>query len=159
MMSRLAQFTARESVAPLDRLEKGLHPWVAFLIMPLFALANAAVSFENTSMGDSLSMAVIVGLVIGKPLGILVTSWAVVSFRWVKLPDGLTWPVMMGAGFLSGIGFTMSLFIASLGLEGSLLEVAKGGVLIGSAVSILLGCGTLYISLRLKRPVAQIDST
>jgi len=146
-MSRVAQFTARESVAPLERLEKGLHPWVAFAIMPLFALANAAVSFQNTSLGDSLSMAVIVGLVIGKPLGILVSSYAVVGFNWTKLPERLTWPVMIGAGFLSGVGFTMSLFSASLGLDGSLLEIAKGGVIIGSAASILLGCGMLLILL------------
>ncbi|MCK5126842.1 MAG: Na+/H+ antiporter NhaA [candidate division Zixibacteria bacterium] len=151
-MSRVAQFTARESISPLDRLEKGLHPWVAFAIMPLFALANAAVSFQDTNLGDSLSMAIIVGLVVGKPLGILVTAYAVVSFRWTKLPKNINWPVMAGAGILSGVGFTMSLFIASLGLEGSSLEIAKGGVLVGSAVSILLGCGILLITLRTKQP-------
>jgi len=151
IMSRIAQFTAREAVSPLDRLEKGLHPWVAFLIMPLFALANAGVSFNNTNWGDTLSIGVIMGLVFGKPIGIIITTLIVVGFRFVKLPNGVTWPVMIGAGFLSGIGFTMSLFIATLGLEGDLLDTAKGGVLIGSAISLILGFGVLYITLRVKK--------
>jgi len=149
-MSRIAQFTAKESVSPLDRLEKGLHPWVAFIIMPLFALANAGVSFQDMNLGESLSMAVTIGLVIGKPLGIVISTLIVIGFRWVKLPRGLSWPIMIGAGFLSGIGFTMSLFIATLGLEGELLELAKGGVLLGSAISIILGGGILLATLRAK---------
>jgi len=149
-MSRIAQFTAKESVSPLDRLEKGLHPWVAFIIMPLFAFANAGVSFQNMNWGESLSMAVIIGLVIGKPLGIVISTLIVIGFRWVKLPRGLSWPIMIGAGFLSGIGFTMSLFIATLGLDGELLEVAKGGVLLGSAISLILGCGILLVSFRTR---------
>ncbi|MCP4706233.1 MAG: Na+/H+ antiporter NhaA [candidate division Zixibacteria bacterium] len=149
-MSRIAQFTAKESVAPLDRLEKQLHPWVAFAIMPIFALANAGVSFQDINSGETISMAIIIGLVIGKPVGIVISTLIVTGFRWVKLPRGLSWPIMIGAGFLSGIGFTMSLFIATLGLDGELLELSKGGVLLGSAISIILGCGILLASLKSK---------
>ncbi len=147
-MSDVVQFTVRESISPLERLETALHPWVVFVIMPLFALANAAVSLDISSLGASLSIAVILGLVIGKPLGILLTSYLVITVGWTKLPENVSWLTMIGAGLLAGIGFTMSLFIASLALEGNLLEIAKGGVLIGSGISMLLGLGFLLISLR-----------
>ena len=151
-MSNEVQFTLKESISPLERLETALHPWVAFVIMPLFALANAGVYLDISNLGTSLSIAVILGLVIGKPLGILLASFLVTGIGWTKLPENLSWLTLFGAGLLAGIGFTMSLFIASLALEGSLLEIAKGGILIGSGVSMLLGMGLLYLSLNKKKP-------
>ena len=151
-LSNEVQFTLRESISPLERLETALHPWVAFVIMPLFALANAGVYLDISNLGTSLSIAVILGLVIGKPLGILLASFLVTGIGWTKLPENLSWLTLLGAGLLAGIGFTMSLFIASLALEGSLLEIAKGGILIGSGVSMLLGMGLLYLSLNKKKP-------
>ncbi len=147
-LSNKVQFTLRESISPLERLESALHPWVAFVIMPLFALANAAVYLDISSLKESLSVAIILGLVLGKPLGILIASFAVVGIGWAKLPSNVNWLTMIGAGLLAGIGFTMSLFIASLALKGSLLEISKGAILVGSGISMLLGFGLLFVSLR-----------
>ncbi len=147
-MSTEVQFTLRESISPLERLETALHPWVAFVIMPLFALANAAVFIDVSSLQESLSIAIILGLVLGKPVGILLASSIVIGVGWAKLPNNVNWLTMVGAGLLAGIGFTMSLFIASLALEGSMLEVAKGGILFGSGISMVLGFGLLFVSLK-----------
>jgi len=131
--------TARETVSPLDRLETALHPWVAFGIMPLFALANAGVGIELAALGSPVAVAVAAGLVVGKPLGILAFSWAAVRLGLARLPTGVNWKVLFGAGCLAGIGFTMSLFIAGLALDGDLLDAGKVGILAGSVVSAALG--------------------
>jgi len=134
--------------APLARLESALHPWVAFGIMPLFALANAGVAVKLAALSHPVALAVAVGLVVGKPLGILLFSWLAVRVGVARLPAGVNWKVMLGAGCLAGIGFTMSLFIAGLALEGDLLDDGKIGTLSGSALSALVGCGLLAIFLR-----------
>ena len=136
-------FAATESVSPLERLEHGLHPWVSFAIMPLFALANAGVAVSLGGVTHSIASAVVVGLVVGKPLGIGLASWLVVRLGLAKLPDATPWTALVGAGCLGGIGFTMALFIASLSLAGLELEAAKSGILAGSAVSLCLGLGLL----------------
>jgi NhaA family Na+:H+ antiporter len=138
------QTAAREAVSPLDRLESALHPWVAFGIMPLFALANAGVEIRAQAAGQPVAWAVAAGLVIGKPVGILVFSWLAVRLGIASLPTGVDWKVMLGAGCLAGIGFTMSLFIANLALEGGLLESAKVGTLAGSGASAVLGFALLW---------------
>jgi len=132
-----------EAESPLERLENVLHPWVAFVVMPVFALANAGVQFGTWALVTPISFAVITGLVLGKPIGILLFSWVAVRCRMGRLPDGVNWKGMIGAGCLGGIGFTMSLFIAGLGLEGAQLADAKTGILAGSAISALLGCALL----------------
>jgi NhaA family Na+:H+ antiporter len=131
--------TARETISPLDRLETALHPWVAFGIMPLFALANAGVAIDLSALGSPVALAVAIGLVVGKPLGILAFSWAAVRLGLARLSSGVSWKQLVGAGFLAGIGFTMSLFIAGLALEGDLLNAGKTGILTGSVVSAVLG--------------------
>jgi len=136
-------FAAIESVSPLERLEHGLHPWVSFAIMPLFALANAGVAVSLVGVIHPIASAVVVGLVVGKPLGIVLASGLVVRLRLAKLPEGASWTALVGAGCLGGIGFTMALFIASLSLAGPELEAAKSGILAGSAVSLCLGVGLL----------------
>jgi NhaA family Na+:H+ antiporter len=128
-----------EAESPLDRLEAALHPWVAFVIMPLFALANAGVAIELAALTTPVSLAVIAGLALGKPLGIVLFSWASVRVGLTKLPEGMTWKVMVGAGCLGGIGFTMSLFIAGLAFEGELRDDAKIGILAGSALVGIVG--------------------
>jgi NhaA family Na+:H+ antiporter len=130
---------AREAVSPLERLEAALHPWVAFVIMPVFALANAGVRIEPSAFGHPVALAVAAGLFLGKPLGILLFSWTAVRTGIATLPSGVTWKVMLGAGCLAGIGFTMSLFIAGLALDETLLSAGKIGTLTGSAVSALAG--------------------
>ena len=142
--ARLLGDTARETISPLDRLETALHPWVAFVIMPVFALANAGVHLNLPALADPVAIAVAVGLVLGKPLGIVGFSAVAVKLGLAKLPDGVGWKVMTGAGCLAGIGFTMSLFIGGLALDGELLEAGKIGTLAGSAVSAVLGCALLW---------------
>jgi NhaA family Na+:H+ antiporter len=132
-------FASREAVSPLVRLETALHPWVAFVIMPLFALANAGVAIELDRIAEPVSLAVASGLVLGKSIGIFGASWLTVKLGWATRPEGVTWPVLFGAAFLGGIGFTMALFIASLGLAAELLVSAKIGIILGSFVSAVLG--------------------
>lgn len=138
---------AREAVSPLERLETALHPWVAFGIMPLFALANAGVGVVPAALGHPVALAAAAGLVFGKPLGIVLFSWLAVRAGLARLPTGVNWKVMLGAGCLAGIGFTMSLFIAGLALHGDLLDAGKVGTLTGSTLSALLGSILLLVFL------------
>ena len=109
---RRFQQAAREPISPLEYLESSLHPWVAFLIMPLFALANAGVPFQLSDLGDPVALAVGISLVVGKPLGIVAFSALAVRLGLASLPEGVGWGALAGGGFLAGIGFTMALFIA-----------------------------------------------
>ncbi len=136
-------FASREAVSPLFRIETALHPWVAFGIMPLFALANAGVPIALDGIGEPVAVAVAAGLLFGKPIGIFGASWLTVKLGWAARPEGVTWPILGGAAFLGGIGFTMALFIASLGLSGGLLVSAKIGIIVGSFASAVLGMGIL----------------
>jgi NhaA family Na+:H+ antiporter len=141
------KWMATAAVSPLDRLEKALHPWVAFLIMPLFALANAGVAIELRAVSHPIAWSVALGLIVGKPLGIMFLSWLSVAIGLAKLPMGVTWKSLAGAGCLAGIGFTMSLFIASLALDDHLLAAGKIGTLLGSFSSAILGLTLLLIFL------------
>jgi Na+:H+ antiporter, NhaA family len=132
--------------SPLERVEEALHPYVAFGVMPLFALANAGVNLKELSLRSGAPLAVgagiVLGLVLGKPIGILLLSAAAVKLRWCSLPDGVRWLQMLLLGVLGGIGFTMSIFIANLAFgEAALLATAKFAVLVASAVAALLGFG------------------
>ncbi|MDQ3874661.1 MAG: Na+/H+ antiporter NhaA [Actinomycetota bacterium] len=135
---------AAESVqAPMQRLEHALHPWVAFVIVPLFALANAGVSFFD-SLGAALvtpaAYGVVLGLVVGKQLGIVTATWIVVRLGAASLPDGVGWRHIWGGGVAAGIGFTMSLFIAELAFAGDpLLEVIKVAILTASVLAAVGG--------------------
>jgi NhaA family Na+:H+ antiporter len=140
---RRMETAAREAVSPLERLEHGLHPWVSFAIIPAFALANAGVPFQFADMGEPVAVAVMLGLFVGKPLGITLFSFLAVKAGWAKLPEGVTWGVLIGAGFLAGIGFTMALFISMLALEGDVADVSKVGILEGSLASAVVGMGLL----------------
>jgi Na+:H+ antiporter, NhaA family len=156
----LIAFAARESISPLERLETGLHPWVGFVIMPLFALANAAVHVEVDELTHSVALAVALGLLLGKPIGIVLFSYLAIRLGVAKLPDGVNWWVLLGGGILAGIGFTMSLFIAglALGSDEHLLAAGKIGTLTGSVLSALLGAAVLLVVLRGKTgPKTQND--
>ena len=135
----------REALSPAESLIETLHPLVAFVIMPLFALANAGVSLSGLTLdGTSTRIAagVAAGLMLGKPLGILLVSALLLRLRVVALPRGLALRHLVVLGVTAGIGFTMSLFIAQLGLaEASLLSAAKLGVLVASAGAAGLGLG------------------
>jgi Na+:H+ antiporter, NhaA family len=139
---------ARETISPLQRLETALHPWVSFVIMPVFALGNAGVAVEPGALSHPVALAVAAGLLFGKPLGIVLFSWLAVRAGVVALPLGVNWRVMMGAGCLAGIGFTMALFIAGLALPSDLLDAGKIGILTGSLASAVLGSVLLITFLR-----------
>lgn len=147
------EMTMRESLSPLERLENALHPWQSFLIVPLFALVNAGVAFRPSDLASPVALAVMVGLVVGKPVGIVGVCWLAVRTGLGRLPEGVSWGVLLGGGCLAGIGFTMALFIAGLALPGAGLAAAKVGILCGSAVSAVLGVGLL--TLLLPRPVPR----
>ncbi len=136
-----------EVVSVLERLEHALHPWVAFLIMPVFALANAGVRVGTGALGSPVALGVALGLVVGKPVGIVLFSWVSVRLGWARLPAGVNWKALVGAGCLGGIGFTMSLFIAGLALDGPARDAAKLGTLAGSSLSAALGSLLLLLFL------------
>jgi NhaA family Na+:H+ antiporter len=154
---RLREFqrAGRETIPPLEYLEYELHPWTSFVIMPLFALANAGIVIDAGGFLAGPTVAVILGLVIGKPIGILLSSWLVVTLLLHRLPEGLSWKALAGGSLLAGIGFTMALFIAGLALEGELLAMAKVGVLAGSLVAAVLG---MLLLSRLPVPTQNADS-
>ncbi len=146
------QFAARETLSPLHRLELGLHPWVGFVIMPVFALANAGVPLDPSGLSDSVAVAVALGLAIGKPLGILLFCGLAVRLGLTALPDGVSWRMLVGGACLAGIGFTMALFINGLAFPVADFPVkeaaGKIGTLLGSLVSAVLGAGILLWALR-----------
>ena len=134
----------------LLKLEHGLSPYVAFGIMPLFALANAGVVLENISLNSILSpipLGIICGLFVGKQLGVFIFSFLAIKFKLAEMPTNSSWIKLYAVGILTGIGFTMSLFVGNLafiGMEESLTDV-KIGVLIGSLLSALVGYFLLLI--------------
>lgn len=132
-----------DSESPLDQLVRWLHPWVAFFIMPVFALTNAGVAFIDMNFREVISTGVFkgvfFGLLVGKVLGIFGASWLSVQLKLAKLPEGVNWAKIFAVSILGGIGFTMSLFIAGLALDPEHLEWAKAGVLLGSLFSGLVG--------------------
>ncbi|RBO52962.1 Na+/H+ antiporter NhaA [Rhodovulum sp. BSW8] len=136
---RRAGRAVAESLSPVERLEMMLHPWVGFFIMPVFALANAGITIKGADIVQPVSLAIVVGLVLGKPIGVFGFSWLAVRSGLATRGPGLSWPFVAAGAFLTGIGFTMSLFIAGLAFEPPILTVAKLGILAGSALSAILG--------------------
>ncbi len=131
-------------LTPLQRFEHNLHPWVSFFIIPVFALANAGVTLTGLNILDSLlspvSLGIIVGLFLGKQIGIFTFSFIAVKLKMASLPEGVNWKNLYGAGILAGIGFTMSLFIAGLAFNiPELLDLSKIGILTGSLLSGIIG--------------------
>jgi len=133
----------REAVSPVRRLEDLLHPWVAFGIIPLFALANAGIPIATGELRNPVALAIVIALVVGKPLGIVGAAAVAVRLSGRGLPDGLTWRILIASACLGGVGFTMSLFIAGLGLPDELLVAGKTGVLFGSLIAGTLGAWLL----------------
>ena len=133
------------TMPPVVRVEAALHPWVAFVIMPLFALANAGVDVRSIQFGgDAQSVALGIGLALcaGKPIGVIGATWLAVRVGGCRLAAGVSWASVSLIGLLAGIGFTMSIFIAMLAFtDDKLLDAAKFGVLLGSLISLTLGLG------------------
>ncbi|MDQ7028538.1 MAG: Na+/H+ antiporter NhaA [Ardenticatenia bacterium] len=139
---------AEQAQSTLQRLETELHPWVAFVIVPLFALANAGVTVEGDTAGTlshPVFLGVLLGLFVGKPLGITLMSWLGVRLGLAERPASLAWRHVFGVGWLGGIGFTVALFIANLAFPGhEVLDYAKLGILGASLMAGLIGYGLLF---------------
>lgn len=153
---------ARTSVSPAERLEHLLHPWTSFVVIPVFALANAGVDVGGDIFEASgsfrVALAAAVGLVAGKLFGITFATWLAVRFGLGRLPEGATWPMLMGIAAIGGIGFTVSLFISELAYEsGPLQEAAKIGVLGASVVAAILGALVLLKSSKSVTPGRPAD--
>lgn len=141
---RTLAFELRESVSVSERFEDALHPWSSYLILPLFALANAGVSVSADSLGDALSsrvtIGIVLGLVLGKPLGILGASWLAVRAGVARLPADLSWRHIAGIGTVAGIGFTVAIFVSGLAFDTAAVEdEARLGVLAASVLAAGLG--------------------
>jgi NhaA family Na+:H+ antiporter len=143
---------ASEALSPVERLEMMLHPWVGFAIMPLFALANAGIAITGADLGQPVTAAVFAGLVFGKPVGVFALTWLAVRLGLATRADDLTWSLIAGGGLLTGIGFTMSLFIAGLAYPIAMLDAAKIGILAASVVAAAAGLLTLFCLSYGKRP-------
>lgn len=151
--------SCEQAQAPLQRIEHDLQTFVAFVIIPLFALANAGVSLRGAgidALAEPITLGIILGLVLGKPIGIMLFSWIAVRTRLAAMPADVSWRMIHGVSWLGGIGFTMSLFVAGLAFGSvELLNEAKVGILAASTVAALMG----WFFLRSARPsAAQGDS-
>ena len=134
--------------SPLQHLEHKLHNWVAYLIMPLFALSNAGVAFQGGGSLDSMLGGIIaISLIVGKLIGVTLFAWMAVKFGFAELPEEVNFKQVIGVSLLAGVGFTMSIFVANLAFFGNdyLLDSAKAGILIGSLIAGVSG----YLVLRM----------
>lgn len=155
-----ARSSGRDGESPLERLETLVHPYASFLIVPLFALANAGVSLDAASIEDSLTSATTLGIVlgrlVGKPLGILLFSWLAVRSGLASLPQSVRWVHMLGLGLMGGVGFTVALYVNALAFsQDTLVDQGKLGIMAGALIA-----GSLaYVVLRLSTaaPVPATD--
>lgn len=136
---KTAEAAAREALSPVERLEILLHPWVGFVVMPLFAFANAGTPLIGSTFNDHITIAVFLGFVLGKPIGILAFSWVAVKCRLATLPEDLNWRIIFSGGMLAGIGFTMAMFIANLAYTTEQMNAAKLGILSASVFCAVAG--------------------
>ena len=151
-------FSLRESVSVAERMGRDLHPWSSYLIVPIFALANAGIPLSwdalSDAAGSAITLGVVVGLVVGKPLGVVVAVAVAVRTGLGRLPDGVTWRHVGGIGALAGIGFTVSLFISGLAFDvADRRDQAALGVLAASVIAAAIGALVL-----LRAPAPETDS-
>lgn len=148
---------AAESQAPLDRLERRLSPLVSFVIVPCFALANAGLDLSGVSVvsvvDHPVSLGVAVGLVLGKPVGIVGATWLATRTRLLVLPSATTWAQLLGVSICAGIGFTVALFVADIAfVDAAAREASKVGIFVGSIVAGVIGFAALRLAVRPRRP-------
>ena len=147
---------SQDAETPLQKIEYAMHPWVAFIIMPLFALSNSGMVIGGdffTAIINPVSLGVAAGLVFGKLAGVILFTWLMVRMRLSDLPEGANWKHIFGVALLAGVGFTMSLFIAGLAFQQeTLIENAKYGILLASVLS---GVGGILYLRRLRGEFAE----
>jgi NhaA family Na+:H+ antiporter len=152
-VARLAMF----STSPLERLERALSPWVAYVVVPVFALANAGVALTGDAVGgvvsEPVTIGVILGLFVGKTTGVLGATALAVRLGIGRLPGGTTWRHVVGLATTAGVGFTVALFVTSLAFDDAVVgDAAKVGILAGSTLSGLVG----YLILRTSPPAGPV---
>lgn len=140
-----ANVASREAMSPIERLEMALHPWVAYGVVPIFALANAGVRLVPLEVDMPLTIAIFLGFVVGKPVGVLLFSFVAVKLGLASLPPEINWRVLFAGAMLTGIGFTMALLIAQLAFTPEQLTSAKLGILSASVASAMLGLVLLFL--------------
>lgn len=147
---------SKDAETPLQKLENNLHPWVSFVIMPLFALANAGMVINGnffSTLINPVSLGVMGGLIVGKFVGVFSFTWLMVRFKVAELPDKANWMHVLGVSVLAGVGFTMSLFITGLAFsEEEVIDESKYGILVASVVCGVLG---LFILKRAQKKAGQ----
>lgn len=143
-MLKTAESAAREALSPVERLEALLHPWVGFVVMPLFAFANAGIPLTVNEMPTPVTVAIFIGFVVGKPVGVCLFSWAAVTCKLAERPSDLSWGLIGASGIFAGIGFTMAIFIANLAFTPDLINAAKLGILSASLFSATIGMALLF---------------
>lgn len=145
-----------KGVTPVHYLETKLHPWVAFLIMPLFAFANTGLPLAQVDVAmllDGVTVGIVLGLFVGKQLGVFGVTWlSMKTTQWAKMPSGTTWMEIYGISLLCGIGFTMSLFLGTLSFQGHshYIDEVRLGVIIGSILSGIAGASVLALAINKK---------
>jgi Na+/H+ antiporter NhaA len=154
-LARSAQLGVASALSANERLQYRLHPWTSFVIVPLFALANAGIHLDGQLLGDAVTspvtLGILFGYLVGKPLGILAAAW--LASQVGGLRRSLSWPEIAGGGSVAGIGFTVSILISSLAFEGGQLEEAKLGVLVAAVLASLLAWTVFRLIARLPAPV------
>jgi Na+/H+ antiporter NhaA len=154
-LARIAQQGLRSTISPNERLQQVFHPWTSFLIVPIFALANAGVVLDEASIRHALSspvtLGIVVGYVVGKPVGIAGVCWLATRFTGRRLRPPVGWAAVVGGGTIAGIGFTVSLLVASLAFEGETLADAKIGIIAAALVATVLTWLLFSATARLPR--------
>jgi len=156
-LARQTQQSVASAISVNERLQYRLHPWTSYVIVPVFALANAGIVLNSALFGDAVGspifLGIIAGYVVGKPLGILVASWLATRRRLLGLRLPISWPILTGGAAVAGIGFTVSLLIANRAFSGRELEEAKLGVLVSAVLATLIAFGVFRIVARLPERV------
>ncbi|MFP5298313.1 MAG: Na+/H+ antiporter NhaA, partial [Actinomycetota bacterium] len=155
---RAASMQANEVVSVAERLEHLLHPWTSYLVIPIFALANAGIALSGDGIGrafgSSVTWGIILGLIAGKMIGITGASWLAIRSGWASAPQGVTMRHLLGGSAVAGIGFTVSLFISGLAFEeAELIDAAKIGIFVASIAAGTIGA----VLLASGRPVSEVS--
>jgi Na+/H+ antiporter NhaA len=156
-LARSAQLAVASAISPNERLQHRLHPWTSFVIVPVFALANAGITVDGSLLGDAIASPVTLGIVfgylLGKPVGVVGAAWLTYRMSRGRIRPVLSWPVIAGGGAVAGIGFTVSLLISSIAFHGRQLEEAKLGVLAAAVLAAIVAWGAFRLIRLLPAPV------